>query len=663
MCCVCLLSCRQEPSEQVLRESFQLDSLNQVMSGEIQQSFQRMVDLVIDQGVRSGDVQELEKMNAVREEMDSLLSIIEIKQKQFVSAKETSANDRQGIELSGLKQAYEQLPFIEGRCERLIPFDSLGFTSNLSPGWMYVGLTKMESALLNQQICFSEDQFSRIGLKDHSFDIIPYATDGTGVVLDTADLDWSDESYNFFLENPFYNLRTTPVSTFSADLDRASYTNIRRYLNFGAVPPREVVRLEEMVNYFDYNYPEPEGKVPVALDTEYGDFPWNKNHKLLRIGLKSRDILLNTPHEALPANNLVFLIDVSGSMESENKLPLVKSSLKLLTRKLRPIDHVSIVVSSSRAGVVLENTSGEHKETIIRAIDSLDAGGGTSGSAGIRKAHQLAKRHYKKGGNNRVIIATDGDFNVGVSTEGGLHELIQGYRDSGIYLTVLGFGMGNYRDDMLRTLSNHGNGNYAYIDDFMEARNVFEIGFTGTFYTVAKDVKLQVEFNPEYVQGYRLLGYEDRILALEDFVNDQVDAGDMGSGHAMTAFYEIIPVGVSSEYLGQAPKLKYQQTSINSGINELATVRFRYKDPEEYNSEEVVSSVAPALEGVSADFELASSVIEFGLLLRNSAYRADANYDQVLERLTKNLVGHIDEEKWRELLENIAVASRITLAE
>lgn len=434
----------------------------------------------------------------------------------------------------------------------------------------------------------------------------------------TISLVSSDESYDAFVENPFELTQNQPLSTFSIDVDNASYTNVRRMINSGQTVNKNAVRIEEMINYFKYDYPQPKNAEPFSINTEYSEAPWNPDHQLLKIGLQGK----NLPMNQLPASNLVFLIDVSGSMNEQNKLPLLKSSFKVLLDQLRPKDKVGIVVYAGSAGMVLPPTSADEKNKIIQALDNLQAGGSTAGGAGIELAYKMARENFIKDGNNRVIIATDGDFNVGMSSTSDLKTMIEEKRKEGIFLTCLGFGMGNYKDNTLETLADKGNGNYAYIDNLQEANKFLGKEFAGSIYTIAKDVKIQIEFNPEFVQSYRLIGYENRKLRNEDFVNDTIDAGELGSGHTVTALYEIIPAGVQSEFLAKDTKLKYSSSSnIKNFGDELATVKFRYKNPNEDNSQEIIKVVkkeALSESKESPDFKFASSVAWFGLVLRDS---------------------------------------------
>jgi len=441
---------------------------------------------------------------------------------------------------------------------------------------------------------------------------------------------YNTEDYSPINENDFHTATDQPLSTFSIDVDRAAYSNIRRFLNNGQMPPADAVRVEEMINYFDYQYKAPTGADPVAIYTDMAICPWNTAHQLVRIGLKGRTVTA----DKVPPSNLVFLIDVSGSMEDANKLPLVKQALKTLVQQLRPADKVAIAVYAGAAGLVLPATPGSEKTTILDALDQLQAGGSTAGGEGILLAYKTAAANFMKEGNNRVIIATDGDFNVGPSSDGELQRIIEKERDKGIFLSVLGFGMGNYKDNKLELLADKGNGNYAYIDNFEEARRTFVTEFGSTLFTIAKDVKLQIEFNPKYVQSYRLVGYENRLLQNEDFNNDKKDAGDMGAGHTVTALYEIVPAGAKTEAVSWVDPLKYQQRAVISNpANEVLTVKLRYKRPADSQSQ-LMSKVLPyqvqAISAAPIDFRMCAAVAEFGQLLRNSAHKGQASYEQVL---------------------------------
>ncbi len=439
------------------------------------------------------------------------------------------------------------------------------------------------------------------------------------------------EEYSSINENIFHSPARNPLSTFSIDVDAASYSNIRRFINASQMPPKDAVRIEEMINYFDYDYPQPEGQDPFSVNTEVAVCPWDTDHYLVHIGLQGKNIAT----ENLPPSNLVLLLDVSGSMNQANKLPLLKSAFKLLVDKLRPEDKVSIVVYAGAAGLVLPPTPGNQKETIIAALDRLQAGGSTAGGQGIKLAYKTARQNYLPEGNNRVILATDGDFNVGESSNAGMERLIEEERKSGVFLTVLGFGMGNYKDSKMEILADKGNGNYAYIDNILEAKKVLVNEFGGTLFTIAKDVKIQVEFNPDVVQAYRLIGYENRKLRDEDFNNDKKDAGELGSGHTVTALYEIIPVGVEDQYTGSIDPLKYQDNGIDKKRNygnELMTVKLRYKQPDGNTSKlisNVVKNKVSEFENTSDNFRFSASIAGFGMILRNSEFKGNSDYSKV----------------------------------
>ncbi len=443
------------------------------------------------------------------------------------------------------------------------------------------------------------------------------------------------ESYASVLENRFFNPRNEPLSTFAIDVDAASYGNVRRFINNGQLPPTDAVRIEEMVNYFQYDLRGPSNGDPVAIHTELTTAPWNSKHHLLRIGLKAKSV----PTDQLPPSNLVFLIDVSGSMVGGNRLPLVKASMKLLVDQLRENDHVAIVTYAGSAQVVLESTPGNQKTRIKDAIEGLEANGSTAGGAGLQLAYRIARQNSIKNGNNRIILASDGDFNVGPSSDGDMEQLVAKERQSGVSLSVLGFGMGNYKDSKMEILANKGHGNYAYIDNIDEARKAMVTEFGGTLFTVAKDVKVQVEFNPAKVQAYRLVGYENRLLEKEDFNNDQKLGGDMGVGHTVIALYEIVPAGVKSNFPGDVDPLKYQHVQGNNlavtHSDEVATVKFRYKDPHGDNSKLKSATVADkpiAITKASTDLRFASAVAELGMLLRDSYYKQQATYDSLIAR-------------------------------
>ncbi|MCX2743491.1 von Willebrand factor type A domain-containing protein [Mangrovivirga sp. M17] len=459
------------------------------------------------------------------------------------------------------------------------------------------------------------------------------------VVQHDSYTNYNTEDYAVINENQFHKPSDQPLSTFSIDVDAASYSNVRRYLNNGLKPPTDAVRIEEMINYFNYDYKEPSNEHPFSINTEIADCPWQEGHYLLHVGLQGKKI----PKENIPASNLVFLIDVSGSMGSPNKLPLLKSAFKMLVEELRPEDRVGIVVYAGAAGMVLPSTSGDKKADIIQALDNLNAGGSTAGGAGIKLAYKIAEEHFIEEGNNRIILATDGDFNVGQSSNGYLEDLIVEKRKSGVFLTTLGFGMGNYKDDKMEILADKGNGNYAYIDDISEARKVFVNEFGGTMFTIAKDVKIQIEFNPEKVAGYRLIGYENRKLNAEDFNDDKKDAGELGSGHSVTAIYQVIPIGgPSAGFLKSVDDLKYQKDKSKGKkySDEWATVKFRYKKPNGSKSilmTEIINNTPSDFHETSDDFRFSAAVASFGLWLRSSDFMGESNPEMVVEIAKESL--------------------------
>jgi Ca-activated chloride channel family protein len=468
---------------------------------------------------------------------------------------------------------------------------------------------------------------------------------------------FNTEGYASINENGYKSVKNNPLSTFSIDVDNASYTNIRRFINSGSLPPADAVRIEEMINFFKYDYPEPNGEHPFSVYTELAICPWNGKHQLLQVGLRGKSI----DKTSLPPSNLVFLIDVSGSMEDPNKLPLLKSAFGLLVNELRPQDHVAIVVYAGAAGLVLESTPGNKKEVIMSAIDNLEAGGSTAGGAGLKLAYNEAEKNFVKGGNNRIILATDGDFNVGESSNGGMERLVEEKRELGVFITVLGFGMGNYKDDKMEIIADKGNGNYAYIDNLQEARRVLVREFGGTLFTIAKDVKFQLEFNPAKVESYRLIGYENRLLNDEDFNDDTKDAGEMGSGHMVTALYEIVRTG-SGEKIPSIDPLKYQQSRNNvneeSYYDELLTIKVRYKKPDGSTSmllEKPVRGNADIIEESSDNLRFAAAVIEFGMILRESEFKGTSTLDSAA-KLARSAKGE-DEDGYRsEMIRLIATA-------
>lgn len=441
------------------------------------------------------------------------------------------------------------------------------------------------------------------------------------------------EGYDHIQENSFRKVSDHPLSTFSIDVDAASYSNVRRILNQGRLPTPGAVRIEEMINYFTYNYPQPTDDKPFSITTEWSSCPWNEGHQLVMIGLQGRKL----DAENLPPSNLVFLIDVSGSMQTYNKLPLVKSSLNLLADQLRPQDKISIVVYAGNAGLVLPATNDKYR--IREAVNSLEAGGSTAGGAGIQLAYQVAQQHFMENGNNRVVLCTDGDFNVGASSDDELVNIIEKKRASGVYLTVLGFGTGNYQDAKMQKLADKGNGNHAYIDNINEAKKVLISEFGGTMFTIAKDVKLQVEFNPAKVKAYRLVGYENRMLAKEDFNNDKKDAGEMGSNHTVTALYEIVPAE-SDEELATVDPLRYQKPKKKAGSlsDELMFVKVRYKNPKEHRSNLVEVPVQANSRVASDNLRFASAVAAFGMVLRKSEFKGSSSY-----KLVQSLAVNVDD--------------------
>ncbi|MCC7095234.1 MAG: von Willebrand factor type A domain-containing protein [Ignavibacteriaceae bacterium] len=447
------------------------------------------------------------------------------------------------------------------------------------------------------------------------------------------------EEYSTIVENEFLNAFSNPLSTFSIDVDAASYSNVRRFIDAGQLPPKDAVRVEEFINYFDYDYPQPKGEDPFSLFTELGVCPWNENNYLLHVGIKGKELM----DEERTDCNLVFLLDVSGSMVPENKLPLVKKAFKFLVKNLKQNDKIAIVVYAGSAGLVLPATYGYEKDKIFSALETLNAGGSTAGGAGIQLAYKIAKENFIVGGNNRIILATDGDFNVGVSSTSELVKMIEEKRDEGIFLTLLGFGMDNYKDGRLEELADKGNGNYYYIDNILEAKKVFDHDLMGTLFTIAKDVKIQIEFNPFKVEEYRLIGYENRLLKKEDFADDKKDAGELGAGHTVTALYEIVPAKVrliSNEY----EDLKYQTSKLTNEAkdsDELLTLKLRFKLPDKANSKLITSVVYDRIfspDSLSENFNFSSAVAGFAMLLRDSKFKGQVDY-KMIEELAENNLG------------------------
>ncbi len=461
----------------------------------------------------------------------------------------------------------------------------------------------------------------------------------------SAPVNWNTENYSTIHENGFKDVKANPLSTFSIDVDRASYSNVRRYINQGIRPPVDAVKVEEMINYFDYDYPAPTGEHPFSVNTEVAACPWNTDNYLMHVGLQGKHI----DKTNLPASNLVFLLDVSGSMNSPDKLPLVKRAFNLLVNELRPEDRVAIVVYAGAAGKVLDSTQGNKKKAILDALERLSAGGSTAGGEGLKLAYGIAKENFIEGGNNRIILATDGDFNVGVSSTSEMERLVEKERDNGVFMTVLGFGTGNIKDNKMETIADKGNGNYAYIDNIQEARKILISEFGGTLFSIAKDVKFQIEFNPKQVKSYRLIGYENRLLNDEDFNDDKKDAGEMGAGHTVTALYEIVPANSKSrKHRPSVDPLKYQTTETVSGkvSDELLTIKLRYKEPDGNKSKLMeIPLENSVVKNTSDNFRFSVAVAEFGMLLRNSEFAGDISVDSILE-LARSAKGD-DEEGYR----------------
>ncbi|WP_201977712.1 vWA domain-containing protein [Hymenobacter rubidus] len=472
---------------------------------------------------------------------------------------------------------------------------------------------------------------NEVGYSTADYELLPSSTMAAPLpTLPAKEEAGAGDTYAHVKENAFFSAKNAPLSTFSLDVDNASYTNVRRFLNEGQLPPRDAVRVEEMLNYFRYDYAAPAATSPdpVRISTELAVCPWNTAHQLARIGIQAKKV----ETAKLPPANLVFLVDVSGSMDSPDRLPLVQAGLKLLVKQLRPQDHVALVAYAGAAGLVLPPTPGSQPQAILDAIERLQAGGSTAGGAGLRLAYSTAKQSFNKEGNNRVILATDGDFNVGESSDAAMEQLIVDQRETGIFLTVLGCGRGNLRDARMETLADKGNGNYAYLDNLDEAGRVLVAQFGGTLFTVAKDVKLQIEFNPARVANYRLVGYENRMLEAEDFNNDRKDAGELGAGHTVTALYEIVPVGSAQPLIDD---LKYQPSKPTAAsmqqflTNDVLTVKLRYKEPQGSSSKLLAQPLvgAPeAIEKASPDFRFAAAVAQFGMLLRQSEQRGTATW-------------------------------------
>ena len=512
-----------------------------------------------------------------------------------------------------------------------------------------IGSTSYYSTESNNTVVNSQD--GTITLTDATV-LSNISSEGIGVTST------STETYQPISENHFQTTQQQPLSTFSIDVDNASYSNVRRFLNNNQLPPANAVRIEEMINYFDYAYEESTSNHPFSIATEVASCPWNENNQLVHIGIKGKSIAPN----AVKANNLVFLIDASGSMNDNNKLPLLKKSFNLLIENLNENDRIAIVAYAGAAGLVLPSTEIRNASTIINALNHLEAGGSTAGGAGIELAYEVAKENFIKNGNNRVILATDGDFNVGTSSANDLVKLIEAKRNENIFLTICGMGMGNYKDYQMEALSNAGNGNYFYIDNILEAKKVFVDDLQGNLFTIAKDVKIQIEFNPTYVQSYRLIGYENRLLATEDFENDLKDAGELGAGHTVTALYEIVP---ASQKGRTTSRLKYQQSKPTKAAqsNEVATIKFRYKNLKAREStliEQTIRATSKEFNSAGKNLRFSSTVAAFGLLLRNSAYRGTLTYPQLIKMV--NAVSKNDphglQQEFAQLVKKAALLSK-----
>jgi Ca-activated chloride channel family protein len=567
--------------------------------------------------------------------------------------------DNQGNPLPGVKisvkgtlnstisDRYGNYTFKTGTEDRVLVFSYPGYVTVEQKiyGRSVINVTMRPEILLMEEMAIT----SSVSKKDLLSGAAPMVTGlayRSKAYFPRYNQDFNTEGYASVNENGYKNARNNPLSTFSIDVDNASYSNIRRFINNGSLPPADAVRIEEMINYFRYDYPEPGGEHPFSVYTEVAVCPWNRNHKLLHVGLRGKSI----DKSSLPPSNLVFLIDVSGSMNAPHKLPLLKSAFGLLVNELRPQDHVAIVVYAGAAGLVLESTPGNSKEMIMSAIDNLEAGGSTAGGAGLRLAYKEAEKNFVKDGNNRIILATDGDFNVGESSNGGMERLVEEKRELGVFITVLGFGMGNYKDDKMEIIADKGNGNYSYIDNLQEARRVLVREFGGTLFTIAKDVKFQLEFNPTQVDSYRLIGYENRLLSDEDFNDDTKDAGEMGSGHMVTALYEIVSAG-SGEIIPSVDPLKYQgskKIEEQKYSGELLTIKVRYKKPDGRTSmllEKAVKDFGEEIEDTSDNLRFASAVVEFGMILRESEFKGNATLDDAA-KLASSAKGN-DEDGYR----------------
>ncbi len=478
------------------------------------------------------------------------------------------------------------------------------------------------------------------------------------MVSDDSSVVHNTEEYDLINENEFKGVKDNPLSTFSIDVDTASYSNVRRFISGSQLPPKDAVRIEEMINYFRYSYPQPEGEHPFSINTEISETPWNKKNKLLLVGIQGKSLDYND----LKPCNFVFLIDSSGSMSDANKLPLLKKSLALMLKGLKKDDRIAIVAYAGSAGVILPSTPATKSDKILEAFESLNAGGSTAGGEGIVLAYKIAKENLIKDGNNRVILCTDGDFNVGASSTAEMVRMIEEKRKDDIYLTICGFGMGNYKDGRMEQISNAGNGNYFYIDNIKESEKVFVKEMRANMFTIAKDVKIQIEFNPLKVKSYRLIGYENRMLAKEDFDNDKKDAGELGAGHTVTALYEIVPADAGG-YSDNTIKLRYQESKIkkdSASGNEIMVLKMRYKPIKEDKSKLIEKTVVDEnikFAKTSENFRFASAVAGFGMLLRDSKFKNDLTAKDVI-RIAKEAKSR-DEEGYRsefiELVEKYAL--------
>jgi Ca-activated chloride channel homolog len=504
-------------------------------------------------------------------------------------------------------------------------------------------LVAILAGLLLPSLAKSKAKSQRLSLRLDNYELDEHPAVSTSQNFNT-------ESYDRIVDNPFLSPSENPLSTFSIDVDTASYSNIRRFLTEKQMPPKDAVRIEEMLNYFSYKYPVPTNEHPFSVNIDAVNCPWNSENRLVRIGLKAKDIT----SDKRPACNLVFLIDVSGSMQDANKLPLLQRALGLLVENLSANDRVALAVYAGSSGLVLDSTPSTEKKKIIRAIEKLNAGGSTHGSAGIELAYATAAENFIKGGVNRVILCTDGDFNVGVTSVGDLTRLITDKAKSGVFLTVLGFGMGNYKDSTLEKLADMGNGNYGYIDTFPEARKLLVEQMNGTLVTVAKDVKIQIEFNPTQVAAYRLIGYENRLLRKEDFNDDSKDAGEIGAGHTVTALYEVVPVG-KTVALPNVDPLKYQTPASEvSSSPELLTTKLRYKFPDSDNSQLMSLPFVDrgaTFASANSDFKFIAAVASFGMLLRDSEYKGSSTFDLVSQWANQGVDGSEYRDEFIELVE------------